>query len=88
MQNEDGGWGLDVESHSVMFCTVLNYICLRILGVEPDHDGQKSACARARKWILDHGGATYAPMVAKAWLSVCFHKHTYKIRGFFNQCFI
>ncbi|KAG7611589.1 Squalene cyclase [Arabidopsis suecica] len=69
-QNEDGGWGLDVESHSVMFCTVLNYICLRILGVEPDHDGQKSACARARKWILDHGGATYAPMVAKAWLSV------------------
>ncbi|CAD5333759.1 unnamed protein product [Arabidopsis thaliana] len=69
-QNEDGGWGLDVESHSVMFCTVLNYICLRILGVEPDLDGQGSACARARKWILDHGGATYAPMVAKAWLSL------------------
>ncbi|ESQ56001.1 hypothetical protein EUTSA_v10027177mg [Eutrema salsugineum] len=54
-QNEDGGWGLHVESHSNMFCTVINYICLRILGVEASHDDQGSACARARKWILDHG---------------------------------
>ncbi|XP_019057735.1 PREDICTED: seco-amyrin synthase-like isoform X2 [Tarenaya hassleriana] len=64
-QNEDGGWGLHVESHSVMFCTVLNYIALRILGVEPDAE----ACARARKWILDHGGATYTPLMGKVWLS-------------------
>jgi squalene cyclase len=52
-----------------MFCTVINYICLRIFGVDPDHDGE-SACARARKWIIDHGGATYTPLFGKAWLSV------------------
>lgn len=53
-----------------MFSTVLNYICLRIFGEEEDHDGIKSACAMARKWILDHGGATYTPLLGKAWLSV------------------
>ncbi|KAL9271013.1 Beta-amyrin synthase-like protein, partial [Drosera capensis] len=31
-QNEDGGWGLHVEGHSIMFVTVINYICMRILG--------------------------------------------------------
>ncbi|CAA0395334.1 unnamed protein product [Arabidopsis thaliana] len=69
-QNEDGGWGLHVESPSNMFCSVINYICLRILGVEAGHDDKGSACARARKWILDHGGATYSPLIGKAWLSV------------------
>ncbi|CAE6072476.1 unnamed protein product [Arabidopsis arenosa] len=69
-QNEDGGWGLHVESHSNMFCTVINYICLRIMGVEAGHDDKGSACARARKWIIDHGGATYSPLIGKAWLSV------------------
>ncbi|KAL9830537.1 putative pentacyclic triterpene synthase 7 [Arabidopsis thaliana] len=68
--NDDGGWGLDVESHSSMFCTVLNYICLRIMEVDPDHDRKKSACARARKWIIDRGGATYTPLFGKACLSV------------------
>ncbi|CAD5328004.1 unnamed protein product [Arabidopsis thaliana] len=69
-QNEDGGWGLHIESPSNMFCTVINYICLRILGVEAGYDDEGSACARARKWILDHGGATYSPLIGKAWLSV------------------
>ncbi|KAG2306335.1 hypothetical protein Bca52824_026083 [Brassica carinata] len=50
-----------------MLSTVLNYICLRILGVEPE---QGSTCAMARKWILDHGGATYTPLFGKVWLSV------------------
>jgi len=60
-----------VEGQSAMFCTVINYICLRILGVEADLDDIKgSGCARARKWILDHGGATYTPLIGKAWLSV------------------
>ncbi|OAP05056.1 hypothetical protein AXX17_AT3G32130 [Arabidopsis thaliana] len=53
-----------------MFCTVLNYICLRIMEVDPDHDRKKSACARARKWIIDRGGATYTPLFGKACLSV------------------
>ncbi|XP_061358746.1 beta-amyrin synthase-like, partial [Gastrolobium bilobum] len=54
-QNEDGGWGLHIEGHSTMFCTALNYICMRILGEGPD-GGQDDACARARKWIQDHNG--------------------------------
>lgn len=68
-QNEDGGWGLHIEGHSTMFCTALNYICMRILG-EPSHGGINNACARARNWILDHGGVTYIPSWGKTWLSV------------------
>ncbi|KAG5000970.1 hypothetical protein JHK87_022042 [Glycine soja] len=54
-QNEDGGWGLHIEGHSTMFCTALNYICMRILGEGPN-GGHDNACARARNWIRDHGG--------------------------------
>ncbi|KAJ4844509.1 hypothetical protein Tsubulata_006351 [Turnera subulata] len=68
-QNEDGGWGLHIEGHSVMFCTVLNYICMRILGEGPD-GGQDNACGRARKWIHDHGTATHIPSWGKTWLSI------------------
>ncbi|XP_060669413.1 beta-amyrin synthase-like [Ziziphus jujuba] len=68
-QNEDGGWGLHIEGHSIMFCTALNYICMRILGQGPD-GGQDNACARARQWILDHGGVTYIPSWGKTWLSI------------------
>ena len=41
-----------------MFCTILSYICMRILGEGPD-GGQDNACTRARKWILGRGGATH-----------------------------
>ncbi|XP_057536363.1 beta-amyrin synthase-like isoform X1 [Amaranthus tricolor] len=68
-QNEDGGWGLHIEGHSTMFCTALNYICLRILGVGPD-EGDDNACPRARKWILDHGSVTHIPSWGKTWLSI------------------
>ncbi|XP_031402856.1 beta-amyrin synthase-like [Punica granatum] len=68
-QNEDGGWGLHIEGHSNMFCTALNYICMRILGEGPN-SGQDNACARARKWIRDHGGVTYIPSWGKTWLSI------------------
>ncbi|PON64812.1 Squalene cyclase, N-terminal [Trema orientale] len=68
-QNEDGGWGLHIEGQSTMFCTTLNYICMRILGEEPD-GGQHNACAKARQWILDHGGVTYIPSWGKFWLSI------------------
>ncbi|XP_052300701.1 beta-amyrin synthase 1-like isoform X2 [Citrus sinensis] len=67
--NEDGGWGLHVEGHSTMFGTVLNYICMRLLGEGPD-GGENSACTRARKWILDRGGATGMPSWGKTWLSI------------------
>ncbi|XP_010537756.1 PREDICTED: camelliol C synthase-like isoform X2 [Tarenaya hassleriana] len=68
-QNEDGGWGLHIEGHSIMFSTALNYICMRILGEGPD-GGQENACKRARQWILDHGGVTYIPSWGKTWLSI------------------
>jgi beta-amyrin synthase len=69
LQNEDGGWGLHIEGHSIMFSTALNYICMRILGQGPD-GGQNNACARARHWIRDHGGVTHIPSWGKTWLSV------------------
>jgi len=69
LKNEDGGWGLHLESHSTMFCTALNYICMRILGEGPN-GGHNNACARARKWIHDHGGVAYIPSWGKFWLSV------------------
>ncbi|GMJ14287.1 beta-amyrin synthase [Hibiscus trionum] len=68
-QNKDGGWGLYVGAHSSMFCTALNYICMRLLGVEPD-GGLNNACERARKWILDRGGVTSIPSWGKTWLAI------------------
>ncbi|EFH64023.1 hypothetical protein ARALYDRAFT_477065 [Arabidopsis lyrata subsp. lyrata] len=65
-QNEDGGWGSHIESKSVMFCTVLNYICFRMLGENPEQD----ACKRARQWILDRGGVIFIPSWGKFWLSI------------------
>ncbi|XP_048428398.1 beta-amyrin synthase-like isoform X4 [Pyrus x bretschneideri] len=68
-QNQDGGWGFHIEGHSTMFCTALSYICMRILG-EGSDGGQDNACARARKWILDHGSVTHIPSWGKTWLSI------------------
>ncbi|GAV59745.1 Prenyltrans domain-containing protein/Prenyltrans_1 domain-containing protein [Cephalotus follicularis] len=67
-QNRDGGWGLHIEGRSIMFCTVLSYVSLRLLG--EDKDGGDGAMERARKWILNHGGATLIPSWGKMWLSV------------------
>ncbi|XP_050232805.1 lupeol synthase-like isoform X2 [Mercurialis annua] len=68
-QNEDGGWGFHIEGESTMFCTVLNYICMRILGEGPD-GGKDMACERGRTWILDHGGAIAICSWGKIWLSI------------------
>ncbi|KAM3749833.1 hypothetical protein ACB098_05G216300 [Castanea mollissima] len=68
-QNEDGGWGFYIGGHSIMFCTILSYICMRILGEGPD-GGQDNACARARKWVLVRGGATHISSWGKSWLSI------------------
>ncbi|CAI9102494.1 OLC1v1000775C1 [Oldenlandia corymbosa var. corymbosa] len=67
-QNADGGWGLHIEGHSVMFCTVLTYVSLRLLG-ESSADGD-GAMRNARSWIIDRGGATFIPSWGKFWLSV------------------
>lgn len=67
-QNVDGGWGLHIEGSSTMFCTVLSYVTLRLLGEEMD--GGDGSMERARKWVLGHGGATRIPSWGKMWLSV------------------
>ncbi|KAG7025949.1 Cycloartenol synthase [Cucurbita argyrosperma subsp. argyrosperma] len=67
-QNKDGGWGLHIEGPSTMFGSVLNYVTLRLLGEEAE-DGQ-GAVDKARKWILDHGGAAAITSWGKMWLSV------------------
>ncbi|KAI7731618.1 hypothetical protein M8C21_019686 [Ambrosia artemisiifolia] len=66
--NIDGGWGLHIEGHSTMFGSALNYVTLRLLG-EGANDGD-GAMEKGRKWILDHGGATYITSWGKFWLSV------------------
>ncbi|CAI0553271.1 unnamed protein product [Linum tenue] len=67
-QNEDGGWGLHIEGSSIMFCTALSYVALRLMGEEMD--GGDGAMEKARSWIVDHGGAIYIPSWGKLWLSV------------------
>ncbi|KAF4404575.1 hypothetical protein G4B88_005961 [Cannabis sativa] len=68
-QNKDGGWGLHIEGPSTMMCTVLNYLAMRILGEGRD-GGLDNACFRARKWILNHGGATGSASWGKIWMSI------------------
>ncbi|XP_020102840.1 cycloartenol synthase [Ananas comosus] len=67
-QNEDGGWGLHIEGPSTMFGSTLTYVTLRLLGEAAD--GGDGAMEKARKWILDHGGATFITSWGKMWLSV------------------
>ncbi|XP_031504057.1 cycloartenol synthase-like isoform X2 [Nymphaea colorata] len=68
-QNEDGGWGFHIEGPSTMFGTALNYVTLRLLGERLEG---KESCPleKARKWILDRGGAIFIPSWGKMWLSV------------------
>ena len=57
-----------------MIGSALCYVALSILGEGPDSGN--GAVARARKWILDNGGATGIPSWGKTYLSVCVY--TYK----------
>lgn len=63
-QNRDGGFGLDVESHSHVFTSALNYVAMRLLGV-PRED---SRAMRAREWLLKNGGATASASWGKFFL--------------------
>lgn len=65
-QNEDGGWGLHLEGNSSMFCTVLQYVSLRILGSLADEPNM----AKARHWIQKNGGAVGIPSWGKFYLSL------------------
>ncbi|KAG9449355.1 hypothetical protein H6P81_009320 [Aristolochia fimbriata] len=65
-QNADGGWGLHIEGHSIMFSTALFYVSLRLLG----EDERNKSMEKARCWVLEHGGVTSIPSWGKLWLSV------------------
>lgn len=52
-----------------MIGSALSYVALRLLGEGPD-DGEGGAMSKARKWILDNGGATGIPSWGKTYLSV------------------
>nr|WP_305907541.1 prenyltransferase/squalene oxidase repeat-containing protein [Methylomarinum sp. Ch1-1]MDP4520303.1 prenyltransferase/squalene oxidase repeat-containing protein [Methylomarinum sp. Ch1-1] len=56
-QNPDGGWGMHIEGESTMFGTVMQYVSLRLLEVDKNHQ----QLIRAREWIKKHGGATGIP---------------------------
>ncbi|KAI3654303.1 hypothetical protein MP228_001022 [Amoeboaphelidium protococcarum] len=63
---KEGGWGLHIEGESIVLCTVLNYVVLRLLGVS----ASDPVCVDARQFILNNGGATHTPSWGKFWLSV------------------
>lgn len=65
-QNQDGGWGMHIEGESTMFGAVMQYVALRLLGVDKNHD----QLIKARTWIKDNGGATGIPSWGKFYLAV------------------
>lgn len=58
---------MHIEGHSTMLSSALNYVALRLLGESPN--GGDGAMEKSRKWILDHGGATFTA----AWGKVLAH---------------
>lgn len=63
---EDGGWGLHIEGESTVFGTTLNYMVLRLVGVDPEDP----MMVKARDTLHKLGGATHSPHWAKFWLAV------------------
>lgn len=63
---EDGGWGLHIEGESTVFGTGLNYVALRLLGMEPDHP----VAEKARNTLHKLGGALGIPHWGKLWLAL------------------
>ena len=65
IQNEDGGFGMHTEGLSTVFGTTLNYVTLRLLGADKNHETVK----KARKWLEKAGGCITIPSWGKAWLA-------------------
>jgi lanosterol synthase len=65
-QGDAGGWGLHIADEPTVFGTTLCLVALRLLGLRRD----EPPVARARRWLLDHGGAEGIPTWGKFWLAV------------------
>jgi len=64
---DHGCWGLHPESGPSLYCTVLAYLALRLLGVPPEDP----LAARAATWIRAcSGGVRAVPSWGKFWLAV------------------
>ncbi|KAL7801906.1 oxidosqualene:lanosterol cyclase [Trichoderma afarasin] len=63
---EDGGWGLHIEGESTVFGTAMNYVVMRIVGVDPEDP----VMVKARGTLHKLGGALNSPHWAKFWLAV------------------
>lgn len=74
-QNEDGGWGFHIEGHSTMFGTVMQYVAMRLMGVE----ASTPHLAKARNWIKAKGGAGSIPSWGKFYLALL---NVYDWQGF------
>jgi lanosterol synthase len=64
--NEDGGWGLHIEGQTTVLGTVLNYLTMRIVGVEADDPSM----VKARAVLHKLGGALHSPHWGKTWMAV------------------
>jgi len=65
-QHDDGGWGMHIEGEPTMFGTVMQYVSLRLLGI----DAADTRLIKARSWIQDNGGAVGIPSWGKFYLSL------------------
>jgi len=65
-QQDDGGWGMHIEGEPTMFGTVMQYISLRLLGVQAEDNRLK----KAHTWIQNNGGAIGIPSWGKFYLSL------------------
>lgn len=63
---EDGGWGLHIEGESTIMGTSLNYIALRLVGVDAEHP----VMVKARATLHKLGGGTHGPHWAKFYMAV------------------
>lgn len=66
VQCPGGGWGLHTEDKATVFGTALNYVVMRLLGV----DSQDEDLVKARTLLHKHGGAAAIPSWGKFWLCV------------------
>ncbi|OLL24595.1 Lanosterol synthase [Neolecta irregularis DAH-3] len=62
----DGGWGIHTEHHSTVYGTAMNYVILRILGMDPDHP----VAMKSRGCLQKLGGAIGLPHWGKFWLAL------------------
>lgn len=63
--NSEGAWGLHIESEATAFGATLNYVAMRILGIDRDDP----RLTRARSFIHSVGGAVAVPHWGKFWLA-------------------